>query len=92
MIMISEVVPNNPDNYFYNRNADAVFMSTTIPIFHEAGANVNGIDDIINKDIYITTAVKTPKAGYTIPTEIINDQLPVLEKSLNHSAMQKLSC
>ncbi len=57
-------------------------MSTTIPIFNESGVSVDGIDDIINKGIYITTAVKTPKEGYTIPTEVINNQLPILEKEL----------
>lgn len=30
MIMISEVVPKNPDDYFYSRQPDAAFMSTTI--------------------------------------------------------------
>jgi len=83
MIMISEVVPKNPDDYFYSRQPNAAFMSTTIPIFNGSGISVNTIDDIISKGIYITTAVKTPKEGYTIPTEIINNQLPILEKELD---------
>lgn len=82
MIMISEVVPKNPDDYFYSRKPNAAFMSTTIPIFNESGVSVNSIDDIISKGIYITTAVKTPKEGYTISTEVINNQLPILEKEL----------
>lgn len=82
MIMISEVVPKDPEDYFYSRNPDAAFLSTTIPILNESGVNVKRIDDIISKGIYITTAVKTPKDGYTIPTEVIKNQLPVLEKEL----------
>lgn len=82
MIMISEVVPKNPEDYFYSGHPDAAFLSTTIPILNEAGINVKGMDDIISKGIYITTAVKTPKEGYTIPTETIKNQLPVLEKEL----------
>lgn len=82
MIMISEVVPKNPDDYFYSRKPNAAFMSTTIQIFNESGVSVSSIDDIINKGIYITTAVKTPKEGYSIPTEVINNQLPILEKEL----------
>lgn len=82
MIMISEVVPKNPEDYFYSGHPDAAFLSTTIPILNEAGIKVKGMDDIISKGIYITTAVKTPKEGYTIPTETIKNQLPVLEKEL----------
>lgn len=83
LIMISEVVPQNPDDYFYSKNTGAAFMTTTVPILNAAGANVNGIEDIIRKGIYITTAVKTPKDGYTIPTQVIREQLPVLEKELD---------
>ena len=80
MIMISEVVPQNPDDYFYSGHPDASFLSTTIPILNESGISVNSMDDIISKGIYITTAVKTPKEGYTITTETINNQLSILEK------------
>lgn len=83
MVMISEVVPSDPADYFYSRNADAAFMGTTIPIFNEAGVNVSTIDDIIGKGIYITTASKIPKDGYTIPTETIKNQLPILEEEIN---------
>ena len=82
LVMISEVVPENTSDYFYSRNPEASFMSTTIPIFNNAGVSVNTIDDIISKGVYITTAVKTPKSGYAIPTEIIKNQLPVLEEEL----------
>lgn len=40
------------------------------------------MDDIIKKGIYITTAVKTPKEGYTIPTSVIKNQISILEKEL----------
>lgn len=83
MIMISEVVPPDPNDYFYSRNADAAFMGTTIPIFNESGIDVNTIDDIIGKGIYITTASKIPKDGYTIPTATIKNQLPILEEELS---------
>ncbi len=83
MVMISEVVPSDPKDYFYSRKPDAAFMGTTIPIFNESGISVNTIDDIISKGIYITTASKVPKDGYTIPTETIKNQLPILEEELN---------
>lgn len=83
MIMISEVVPKDPKDYFYSRKPNTAFMSTTIPIFNESGIAVKTIDDIIGKGIYITTAVKTPKCGYTIPTDTIKNQLPILEEEIN---------
>lgn len=82
ILMISEVVPENPDDYFYSRKPKAAFLSTTIPIFNNAGVPVQSIDDIIRKGIYITTAVKTPKSEYTIPTETIKNQLPILEEEM----------
>ncbi len=62
-IMISEVVPKDPEDYFYSKRPDAAFLSTAIPILNQSGLSVNGMDDIIRKGIYITTAVKTPKEG-----------------------------
>ena len=82
ILMISEVVPENPDDYFYSRKPEAAFLSTTIPIFNNAGLPVQSIDDIIRKGIYITTAVKTSKSEYTISTETIKNQLPILEEEM----------
>ncbi len=33
MIMISEVVPKNPDDYFYSKHSDSAFVYTIISIF-----------------------------------------------------------
>ena len=82
MVMISETVPSNANDYFYSRHPDAAFLSTTLPILNESGIKVTGIDDIVDRGIYITTAVKTPKKEYTIPTEVIKNQLPILEREL----------
>jgi len=82
VIMINEVTPQNPDDYFYSRSEQADFMKTTLPIFKNAGADVNSIDDIINLGIYITTAVKCPKSGNTVDSTLIKTHAPVLEEEL----------
>ena len=82
IVMISEGVPKNPGDFFYSRNPDAAFLSTAIPILNEAGLDVHGMDDVIRRGIYITTAVKTPQEGYAVPTEVIANQLPILEQEL----------
>ena len=38
--------------------------------------------DVLDLGIYITTALKTPKEGYTAAPEVIRAQLPLLEAEL----------
>lgn len=66
--MINEVVPSCPEDDFYGKS-DASYMSTTIQLFRKAGIEVDSAHDILNKGIYITNAVKTPKAGYAVSKE-----------------------
>lgn len=79
VIMINEVPPENPSDYFYSRTENPGYMQTVRALFEEAGIAVTGIDDIIDRGIYITTAVKSPKTGYTVETDKIREHLPVLE-------------
>ncbi len=80
-IMINEVVPVDSDDDFYGK-PDSAYMSTTIPLFHKAGIDVNSIQDILSLGIYITNAVKTPKSEYAVSKESIEESLPYLEKEL----------
>ena len=77
-IMINEVVPSDPIQDFYGA-ADADYLKTTIPLFQMAGAKVTSIQDILQKGIYITNAVKTPKSEYNIDKGSIENSLPYLE-------------
>lgn len=81
-IMINEVVPSDPIQDFYGA-ADADYLKTTIPLFQMAGAKVTSIQDILQKGIYITNAVKTPKSEYTIDKGSIENSLPYLEAELS---------
>lgn len=80
-IMINEVVPSSPEEDFYGK-PDSAYMSTTIPMFRKAGIEISSVQDILNNGIYITNAVKTPKTGYAVSKESIEDSLPYLEKEL----------
>ena len=80
-IMINEVVPSCPEDDFYGK-PDSAYMSTTIPLFRKAGIEVNSIQDILNLNIYITNAVKTPKSEYVVSKDSIEESLPYLEKEL----------
>ena len=81
-IMINEVVPSDVLQDFYGV-PDADYLKTTIPLFQGAGAEVKSIQDILQMGIYITNAVKTPKTGYVIEKNSIEDSLPYLEAELS---------
>lgn len=80
-IMINEVVPSHSEDDFYGKQ-DAAYMSTTIQLFRKAGIEIDSVQDILNKGIYITNAVKTPKTGYAVSKESIEESLPYLEREL----------
>jgi hypothetical protein len=80
-IMINEAPPQDPSDWFYGKPGSAD-MESARALFHNAGVPVNSIDDILKMGIYITTAVKSSKTGYSVDTEIIKAQLPLLEAEL----------
>lgn len=80
-IMINEIVPSCIEDDFYGR-PDAAYMTTTIPLFRKAGIDVGSVQDILNRGIYITNAVKTPKTEYAVSKESIEESLPYLEREL----------
>ncbi|BCN29036.1 uracil-DNA glycosylase family protein [Anaeromicropila herbilytica] len=83
VLMINEVPPENPNDYFYSQSEHPSYMDTTLWLFHNAGVTVSNISDIVKMGIYITTAVKSPKNGYNVETDIIIEHLSVLEEEIN---------
>lgn len=82
VIMINEVPPQNPDDWFYSTAESPDYMKTTLALFENAGVDVKSISDILGLGIYITTAVKTPKTGYTVDPEAVKAQLLLLEAEI----------
>ena len=80
-VMINEIVPAEPEDDFY-RGTEAAYLSTTIPLFQKAGIQVKTIQNILDRGIYITNAVKMPKTEYTVAKESIEKSLPYLEREL----------
>jgi uracil-DNA glycosylase len=81
IVMISEVTPSKPDDYYYTEG-ESLFQQTTVQAFNDAGVNVSSIKDILNLGIYLTTAVKCGKTGYGIKTGTIKECSTILEKEL----------
>lgn len=82
IIMISEIPPENPEDYFYAEDHPD-YMETTLQLFKDAGFDVSSITDIINLGVYITTAIKCSKIGYSIPTLAIKTCSEILEKEIS---------
>ena len=80
-VMINEVVPADPAQDFYGVSGQE-YLSTTIPLFQQAGLEADSTDDILRMGVYITNAVKTPKTTYAIEKERLDESLPYLEAEL----------
>ena len=82
VIMINEVVPKNPEDWFYSETNDPENRRNALGLFNAAGVSVKNMRDILDLGIYITAALKTPKEGYTADPEAIKTQLPLLEAEI----------
>ena len=83
VIMISEVPPQYPENGFYSAAPDSDYMRSALGLFDSAGVPVRSIRDILDMGIYITTAVKSPKTGYTVDSDVIKAHLKFLEAEIS---------
>jgi uracil-DNA glycosylase len=82
-VMISEAPPENADDYFYAQG-NPFFMQTTAQAFNDAGFGVSSMKDVLNLNVYVTTAIKCAKTTYSISPETIeNCCLRILEKELD---------
>lgn len=80
-VMVSEAAPDNASDYFYGKG-DPLFQRTTVQAFNDAGANVSSVRDLLNRGVYLTTAVKCGKTGYGVRTDTIRECSRLLEKEL----------
>ena len=82
VIMINEVVPKNPDDWFYSETNDPENRRNALGLFEGAGVPVKCMRDILDLGVYITAALKTPKEGYTADPAVIKAQLSLLEAEI----------
>lgn len=81
ILMISEAPPQDSGDSFYAKNNPA-FMQTTIQAFGDAGLKVASMEDLLRLGVYITTAVKCGKIGYSISSKTILNCSSILETEL----------
>jgi len=81
-IMISEAPPQDPSDYFYAENSP-FYMQTTAQAFRDAGLNVSSMKDVLNLAVYVTTAIKCGKTGYSISSETVENCSSILKKEID---------
>lgn len=81
VIMISEALPKNLEDYFYT-NEEASFFRTTQQALADSGYSVNSLDELNDMGIYLTTAIKCSKKDYLVSATTIKNCSLVLEKEI----------
>jgi uracil-DNA glycosylase len=81
LLMITEAPAPNKADYFYAPGSP-FYLQTTLQAFKQAGEAVNSIKDILKLGVYITTAVKCPKAALTISRDTMDNCSVLLEKEV----------
>ena len=81
ILMISEAPPPEAADDF-RAPGDPFYLRTTLQAFRDAGAEVDGMRDIVGLGVYITTAVKCAKKHYAIETATIHNCSYLLEHEI----------
>lgn len=81
IVMVAEAPPPDLADWFY-RGDEALFSSTTVAAFREAGEDVGSVADLLELGIYLTTAVKCGKTGYGVSTDAVHACSRLLEVEL----------
>jgi uracil-DNA glycosylase len=81
IVIIAEAAPADPGDYFY-ADGQPLFQQTTLQAFQDAGAPVHSIQDLLNLGVYLTTAVKCGKIGYSLQSGTIQECSHLLEQEL----------
>lgn len=71
VVLVSEAAPASPSDYY--AGGDSLFQRTTVQAFNDAGAQISSIQDVVGLGVYLTTAVKCGKTGYSIKTSTIKE-------------------
>jgi uracil-DNA glycosylase len=82
IVMISEVPPADPGDYLYARG-NPFQLQTTLTAFNDAGVIVSSMKELLKTGVYVTTALKCGKIGYSVSTQSIRNCSLLLEKELS---------
>ena len=82
LVLISEAAPDDSKDYYYAGD-QASYAQTTMQAFNQAGLAVTSLQELLDKGIYFTSAVKCGKTGYGIKAATIKACSFILQAELN---------
>jgi hypothetical protein len=88
MILISEAPPVDRKDYFYTPGTP-FYLQTTLQAFQAAGFPAQSMQDLLDRGIYITTAIKCGKTGYALSAKTTKTCSYLLEKELEFFTSMK---
>lgn len=81
LVLVSECAATDPvDNY--GASADSLFDVTTLEAFAAAGLHAGSIEELRERGIHLTVAIRHPKTGHRISAAAISASAPVLAEEL----------
>ena len=81
ILMITEAPPAEKADYFY-ANGNPSYLQTILQVFRDAGHDVSSMQDILDRRVYITTAVKCGKTQYAISPDTMKNCAGLLEQEI----------
>ena len=79
--MISEALPKDLNDYFYTTE-EASFFKTTQQVMADAGYFIDSLEELKDKGIYLTTAIKCSKKDYLVSASTIKNCSTILESEI----------
>lgn len=81
LVLVSECAAADPVND-YGASAESLFDATTLEAFAAAGLHADSIDELRDRGIHLTVAIRHPKARDRISAATISASAPVLAEEL----------
>ncbi|OGO06618.1 MAG: uracil-DNA glycosylase [Chloroflexi bacterium RBG_13_57_8] len=81
IVMITEAPPGDKVDYYY-ASGNPFYLQTTLQAFKDAGAKVDSMQDILDRGVYITTAIKCAKTQYAVAPETMKNCAGLLEREI----------
>jgi uracil-DNA glycosylase len=82
MVAVCEALTESGDDFF-SAPRDSMFVSNLVAAFQSGGAKIVSVEDLLDLGVYLTVAVKAPKAPTAISTASINEHARLLAAELD---------
>jgi uracil-DNA glycosylase len=81
ILMVAEAPPPDEANGFY-APGEPFYLQTTLQAFEQAGVKATSMQELLDRGVYITTAIKCGKTGYGVATQTVKNCSPLLEQEV----------